>query len=238
MLRRDAIAAILACLSLPALADDASALLARLHKMYPATQFDRVEATAVLPGLFEITMGRNIVYTNKDGRYFVFGHVYDMAKQVDLTAEKTAAMPDAPKPAFADLPLNDAIRTVRGDGHRQLAVFADPNCAYCRRLEANLARIRNVTVYTFLAPVLGEESVRLAEQIQCAPDPAGAWAALMRDGTPPTNDGRCDAAKAVQRNLTLARQVGVRGTPTYLAADGTVGTGAIPSATIEALLGQ
>lgn len=226
------------CLAPIARADDSSALLTRLRALYPATQFDRVEAVPILPGFFEVTMGRNIVYTNKEGRYFVFGHVYDMENRVDLTAEKSAALPDVPRPAFAELPMGDALRTVRGDGHRHIAIFADPNCGYCRRLEATLAKVDNVTIHTFLTPVLGDDSRRLSAQVQCAPDPAAAWAALMREGKPPANEGTCAAAQAIERNLALARRVGVRGTPTYLAVDGTYGTGAVPLPTLEALIGK
>jgi hypothetical protein len=130
-------------------------------------------------------MGRNLAYVGSDARYFLFGHLYDMREQRDLTADRLEA---ARRIDFASLPLADAITTVRGDGSRVLAVFSDPDCPYCRKLEQELAKLDNVTVHTFLYP-LGElhpEARQRAIAVWCAPDRAAAWKALMleRQGTP------------------------------------------------------
>ena len=51
------------------------------------------------------------------------------------------------------LPLNQAIKYVKGKGERTLYIFSDPDCPYCQRLEQNMVGVDNVTVYVFLYPL-------------------------------------------------------------------------------------
>ena len=119
-------------LPMAAQADDgAESLEKRLKDLYPATRIERVQ-TSEIPTVYEVTMGKNSAYTDATGRYFVFGHLYDMKTQRDLTAER---MEKQQRIDFSQLPLGDAIKTVRGKGERMLAVFSDPDCPYCKRLE-------------------------------------------------------------------------------------------------------
>ena len=103
----------------------------RLQTLYPATRFGAVQTTP-WPGVFEVVMGRNLAYVDASGQYFLFGHLYDMKSQRDLTAERQDAIA---RIDFAGLPLTDALKEVRGTGARMLAIFSDPDCPYCRRLE-------------------------------------------------------------------------------------------------------
>ena len=135
-------------LSMAAQADDgAGNLEKRLKDLYPATRIERVQ-TSEIPVLYEVTMGKNSAYTDATGRYFIFGHLYDMKTQRDLTAERMGKLQ---RIDFSRLPLGDAIKTVRGKGERVLAVFSDPDCPYCKRLEAELDKLDNVTLYIFLS---------------------------------------------------------------------------------------
>lgn len=221
-------------LSCAAEADEARlALEQRLHERYPATQIERVQASEI-PGLYEVMIGRNPAYTDATGRYFVFGHLFDLQTQRDLTAERLAAQQ---RVAFADLPLSDAIQTVRGAGERVLAVFSDPDCPYCRRLEDELAKLDNVTVYTFAYPLesLHPQARDKAVAVWCAPDRARAWAELMQTGKAPP---RRSCAHPVERNIALAQRLGIQGTPTLLSADGRLLPGAATSERIEQWLAE
>jgi thiol:disulfide interchange protein DsbC len=219
---------------------DASSATGRLQEIlklkYPATQFDRVSALNAMPGLFEVVMGKNVIYTNAEGRYFIFGHVFDMDQRIDLTAEKVDKLPTG-KVDFSLLPTGDAIKTVRGDGHRKIAVFADPNCGYCKQFEHELQKIDNVTVYTFLVPILAESSRSKGEGILCAKNPSAAWASLMLKGQEPAAP-KCKAGAILDRNLALSMKHGMRGTPSYVLADGTVGSGMLPARSLESILGN
>ena len=138
---------------------DEIALLERLKRMYPATQWSSVTRTP-MAGVYEAVMGSNLAYVGSDGRHFLFGHLFDMRTQTDWTAPKLATaerisrdVSEAlPKISFAALPLSDAIKVVHGNGSRALAVFSDPNCPYCKVLDGELAKLDNVTLYTFLLP--------------------------------------------------------------------------------------
>jgi thiol:disulfide interchange protein DsbC len=206
---------------------DEIALLERLRSMYPATQWTSVTRTPI-PGVFETVMGSNLAYVGSDGRYFLFGHLFDMRTQTDLTPPKLAAAertspetPDAlPKVSFDALPLTDAIRTVHGKGERVLAVFSDPNCPYCKLLDAELAKLDNVTLYVFLLPWISPD--RTAAQ--------AAWAHAVPE--------RAYDTAVLDRNLRLAAQVGLRGTPLLIAGDGRLSEGAKAATELEAWLGS
>ncbi|MBK8689430.1 MAG: DsbC family protein [Betaproteobacteria bacterium] len=218
-------------------ATPAERLLATLKERYPATPFTRVQNTPV-PGLYEVVFGNNIAYAADDGRHFLFGHLFDLQTQRDLTAANAppTTPPSAATPvAFAALPLADAIKTVRGDGRRVLAVFSDPDCPYCRELEAQLAALDDATVYTFLLPLaaLHPQATDKAIAVWCAADRARAWRALMLEGQPPPAK---TCAHPLERNRALATQLAVRGTPTLIAGDGRVAVGVLSAAELAAWL--
>ena len=221
-------------LPMAAQADDgAESLEKRLKDLYPATRIERVQ-TSEIPAVYEVTMGKNSAYTDATGRYFVFGHLYDMKTQRDLTAER---MEKQQRIDFSQLPLGDAIKTVRGKGERVLAAFSDPDCPYCKRLEAELDKLDNVTLYIFPYPLEGlhPEAVDKAVAVWCAPDRARAWADLMKTGKVPA---KRDCENPIQRNIQLAQQLGINGTPTMLSADGRMLPGAAPGDRIEQWLAE
>ena len=213
--------------------DPVARIEAALKAAYPATSFRDIHPTP-LPGIYEVSMGRNLAYVGSDGRYFLFGHLYDMREQRDLTAERLEA---ARRIDFASLPLADAITTVRGDGSRVLAVFSDPDCPYCRKLEQELAKLDNVTVHTFLYPLaeLHPEARKRAIAVWCAPDRATTWRALMVNGKVPP---AAECAHPIDRNIALARKLGVEGTPALFDVRGRHLAGAAPVQRIEAFLAE
>lgn len=220
-----------------ALADDLSSLQSRLAKQYPATRFTSVTASPV-PGWYEVVMGENVAYVDAAGRHFLFGALFDMQKQIDLTAKRRAELVTVKSGAysFADLPLSDAVKTVRGNGSRTLVVFSDPACGYCRKLENTLLTIDNVTVYTFLTPLQGPQAISLASQVWCASDPAREWSQLMLSpaGTlpkKPSASARCTTP--FDRNTALANKLGVAGTPVIFTERGHMLVGAQERVALE-----
>jgi thiol:disulfide interchange protein DsbC len=214
-------------------AQTSTSIAERLQALYPATRFGAVNTTP-WPGVFEVVMGANLAYVDESGQYFLFGHLYDMQSQRDLTVERkdTLARVD-----FAALPLADAVKEVRGTGARTLAIFSDPDCPYCRRLEAEIKNLSDVTLYTFLMPIasLHPEARSKAIAVWCAPDQVEGWHALMwRDEKIPTKE----CAHPVDRNVALGERLGINGTPTLVAADGRVLPGAASLAQIEAWLAR
>ena len=201
---------------------------ARLKELYPSTRITAVRQSEVT-GLFEVTMGRNVAFTDTSGRYFVFGHLFDMREQKDLTAQRLS---DINRIDFGQLPLQDAIKTVRGDGSRKLAVFSDPDCPYCKGLEGELAKLENVSIYTFLYPLDGlhPEAKGKAERVWCAANPAKAWATLMTTGKV-AESPKC--ATPIARINQLATSLGINGTPTIILQDGSLIPGAAPAAEIN-----
>lgn len=208
-----------------------ASIAARLQSLYPATHFGVVNATS-WPGVYEVLMGANIAYVDESGQYFLFGHLYDMKAQRDVTAEHKDTLV---RIDFASLPLSDAIKEVRGNGARVLAIFSDPDCPYCRRLESDLRSLTDVTLYTFLMPIasLHPTAHDKAVAVWCAKDRIAAWHATMwQDNALP----HADCPHPVDRNIALGERLGIAGTPTLVAADGRVLPGAASKAQIEAWL--
>jgi thiol:disulfide interchange protein DsbC len=193
------------------------AVLSSLRQKYPATNFTSV-VKAPLAGIFEITMGKNIAYTDAEGRYLMFGSLYDMQTRQDLTAPKRAA---AEKVDVSKFPLADAFTRVKGDGSRKIYLFTDPDCPYCHDLENKIfTRLDNVTIYTFMFPIesLHPEAKAKAESIWCLPeaDRAVAWDNMMKGVMPAPS--KC--TNPIDRNIGLAESLGVNGTPTMFSEDG------------------
>ena len=210
-----------------------SSIAERLQALYPATRFGAVNTTP-WPGVFEVVMGANLAYVDETGQYFLFGHLYDMKTQRDLTAERKDSLA---RVEFASLPLADAVKEVRGTGARTLAIFSDPDCPYCRRLEAEMKSFTDVTIYTFLMPIasLHPEARGKAIAVWCSEDQVAAWHALMwRDETISAKE----CPHPVDRNVALGERLGIAGTPTLVAADGRVLPGATSNAQIEAWLAR
>lgn len=205
-------------------------LAARLPQL---SKIDEVSKTP-MPGLYEVRIdGTEIFYTDAKGDFLLNGSLLDTKTRRDLTHERTQKLTAID---FKALPLQDALVTTRGNGARKLAVFADPNCPYCHRFEADLAKVSNVTVYTFLLPILGEDSVTKSRNIWCAKDKTGTWANWMLKRVPPPA-ASCDTA-ALRRNVAFAEKHRITGTPAMVFSNGKRVPGAIPTAQIEKLLAE
>lgn len=182
----------------------------------------RVVKRTPFPGLFEIQVGMDLLYTDANVDYVLQGSLIDAKERRDLTAERLEALS---KVSFSSLPLELAVKQVNGDGSRQIAVFEDPNCGYCKRLHQSLKEVDNITVYTFLFPILSPDSEIKARDIWCAKDQAATWRAWMLEGTVPP-EAKCDTP--VDTVLALGRQLMVQGTPAIIFADGSRVNGALP----------
>jgi len=202
--------------------------------MYPSTTFTSVEK-APAGGMYEVVMGKNIAYTDKDGRYFLFGSVYDMQTREDLTAPKRELLS---RIDTSKLPLSDAFVRVKGNGARKIFLFSDPDCPFCKQLEPELDKLDNVTIYTFIYPIvsLHGDAPRKSEAIWCSADAksrADLWRRVVTKGE---RIDTKECASPIQRNVALGESLKIRGTPTLVSADGRQLPGAAGKDRLEAWL--
>ena len=186
-------------------------------------------------GLYEIYVDGNILYTDEKMTAILAGaQLIDGKTMKNITEDRMQKLTAI---KFSELPFERAIKQVRGDGKRVLATFEDPNCGYCKRLAKDLQKVDNVTIYTFLYPILSEDSLKKSKQIWCSADRSKAWNEWMVDGRAPTGKDDCDTS-AVTKNQEFGRRLNINGTPTVFFADGERIPGAIPVAKIEQKLSQ
>jgi thiol:disulfide interchange protein DsbC len=195
---------------------DLVALKAKIEKLFPQVKVSKV-LESDNSGWYEVVSSDRIVYSNADGSRLFVGSVYDTATKQDLTARRWS---DLHPVDFDSLPLNLAIKAVRGKGQRTLVVFADPLCPFCKQLEESLQSVDNTTVYTFMLPLesLHPGATVRANKIWCASDRSSAWGVWMlkREEAP---SGECDL-QGLTTVKNLASQLNVNETPTLFFADG------------------
>ena len=230
-----AIGLTLGVLAAPASADEAAIrknLVERLPADFP--KIDEVTKTPIA-GLWEVRIGSDVLYTDELGNHIIQGTVFDTRAKVNLTEKRIEKLTAI---NFAALPLKDAMVVKQGTGARKLAVFADPNCGYCKRFERDLLAVKDVTIYTFLYPVLGPDSADKSRSIWCSKDAMKTWRAWMIDGTAPAKpSGACDAG-AIERNSAFGRKYRINGTPALLFEDGKRVPGAMAAADVEKRLAE
>ena len=225
-------ALLLACFALSAVADDA-AIRKGVQAAYPKMHIDSITKTP-FPGLYEVFIDGQIIYTNDNFSYFIVeGKLVDPRTRKELTSGR---LEELNKVDFNSLPFDQAIKIVRGNGSRKLAVFSDPDCPYCKKLEQKeISPLTDVTIYTFLFPLEGlhPDALNKATAIWCAPDRAKAWNNWINNNELP-KAGNCP--NPLEKNLALGRKLGVTSTPTLFFVDGKRLLGAYPAKEIEQAL--
>jgi len=217
----------LACAASAAVASEAT-IKAALQKKYPDISIESVLKTP-LAGIYEVYANGQLIYTDEKTAYlFTNASLIDTDKKVNLTEERMNRLTAI---RFDQLPLDLAFKKVKGKGTRKLGYFADPNCGFCKRFEQDLAKINDVTVYVFLYPVLGADSLEKSKSVWCSKDRVKAWDDWMFKGIAPTAARTCDTP--IDKILAFGRQKGISGTPTMFFADGMRVPGAIPVDQLE-----
>lgn len=212
-------------------ANEASIRKSLLEK-FPGADIASVTKTAY-SGLYEVQIDGQVVYADENADYLFVGSVVDTKTRKNLTNERLEKLNAV---QFDSLPFADAIKTVKGNGKRKLAVFSDPDCPFCKKLEQELTKISDVTIYTFLYPIasLHPQALAKSKSIWCAPDRNKAWDDAMLREVMPKNDGKCQ--NPVDSNIALGNKYRISGTPTLIFANGQRVPGMVPAAKVNELL--
>ena len=200
-----------------------------LQAAFPKVEVSEVNATD-WPGIYEVVVNNEVIYTDAEAKHLFVGKIIDTKTREDLTAKRVNELSAID---FKTLPFDLALKSVRGDGSRSFAIFADPDCPYCKRLEEEMKGIDNVTIYTFLYPLesLHPEARERAKKIWCAKDRNAAWTAWMLNKTEPA-PATCKSEPTGQL-LALGEKLNITGTPTLFFADGHRVAGVMPHDQLE-----
>lgn len=205
-----------------------------LSQKFPEAKIVSVQKTPY-GGLYEVYMDGQLVYADANAQYVFLGDVLDVKNRTNLTQARLAVLNMVP---INQLPLNNALKTVKGKGERKLVVFSDADCPYCRKFEEELKKVSNITVYTFLLPIeaLHPKAAQISRQVWCAPDRNKAWDEYMSAGKIPNNDGKCE--NPIDENIKLGGKLGINGTPTIILSNGQRIPGMVPAAKLEELMAR
>ncbi|WP_373684970.1 DsbC family protein [Acinetobacter sp. YH12136] len=205
---------------------DVATVSKNVKQQHPQLKLDNIQATE-MKGIYSASMDGQVVYLNEDAQHILAGSMIRLKDQHNLTKDLLIQQNSVD---WKKLPLQDAIKSVRGTGKRQIAIFSDPNCPYCKQLEAELKKLDNITIYTFILP-LKAQSVAPSKQVYCEKNPALAWENLITKAQLPTSQS--SGANPVERNMALAHRLGINGTPAIIFSNGFKVMGAYPAAQIE-----
>jgi len=222
--------AALLSLGMVAIAQEA-AIRKNLAERIPQLQKIDEISKAAMPGLYEVRVNETeIFYTDGEGNFLLQGNLIDTKQRRNLTEERVEKLTAV---NFDTLPLKDAFTIVRGNGKRKLVVFEDPNCPYCKRFERDLEKVNNITIHTFLYPILSPDSGEKSKNIWCAKDKGKAWHdSMLRDQQAAPAPAACDVS-AIARNVELGRKHKITGIPTLIFANNSRVPGAINGQQLE-----
>ena len=213
---------------------DIQKLEQNLKTNFPDMPAKSVNSTPV-KDIYEVFMGGRIVYTNDEGRYFFVGSLIDLPAQKNLTEERTQVLSAID---VKQLPLKQSIKQVKGKGERVIYLFSDPDCPYCHKLEAELAKIDNLTIYLFMFPLtsLHPEAERISRQVWCSKKPYQTWTDYTLNKKQPTGKDSC--TNPIQDNIALAEKLEITGTPTLFLQDGSRIPGGMSAEDLEKRLAE
>ncbi|MCH9741632.1 MAG: DsbC family protein [Proteobacteria bacterium] len=208
-------------------------LTTEMQGKFPNTPITSATELSDFPGVVEMVVGgKQIFYTNKDGSRLLIGHIFNPTTNTDLTQ---AHLDELNIVDWASLPMKDSITIKKGKGEREIAVFTDPDCPYCKKLEQEMEHIDNVTIHLFMYPLtsLHPNSKNIAQSVACSKDKPKAWSDYVLNGTAPQAKSDCEAAKMVDRNIEFGTKMGLSGTPAIIAKNGHVKPGYMPAAQLD-----
>ena len=210
----------------------------KLVETYPSTKFKKISITPV-DGVYEVQMGRNVVYVSSDARHMFIGHLVDMVSRKDLTSPVLRELRSM-KVDVSDIPIESSIDVKKGNGSRNLYVFIDPDCPFCQKLEKELGKLNDVTIHYFMFPLsIHPNSKDKSERIYCAKDREKAIRDVIVLRKSLSDDEIIKECKAPIGNIiAYGKSIGIRGTPALIFEDGEMIQGYMPSVAIDKKLSE
>lgn len=210
---------------------DEAAIRQSLQNKFP--NIGKLEHVIKTPyaGLYEVVVGEQLLYTDEQGQFIFDGSIIEVKNRTDVTEQRRRKLFAID---FDKLPLDLAVKKVKGNGKRKMAYFTDPNCGFCKKLERELSKVNDVTLYMFLYPIF-QGSDELVRNVRCNNEPTKAWDELMLKGNAPAT---ANCATPTDKVISLAKKLRVNGTPNLIFADGMQSPGYLPAEELDKRLNE
>ena len=202
-----------------------------VSKAFSGVPIDSITPASFDANWFEVVVSGEIFYVDASGRYLMAGSIIDLSNRKNITQEKKEQLS---RVNVKTLPLAYAIKRVQGNGKRVLITFEDPFCTYCKKLAQELKKVNNVTIYTFLYPVISPNSPSVSKQIWCTPNRDQVWISVLEGRNVKLASPNCK--NPIDQIVALGRKHQISSVPTLIFADGSVMPGYRTAKDIEALL--
>ena len=208
--------------------DTTSAIKIHLKANLPELKIDQVNQTPV-SGIYEVISGRRVFYVDSTGRYAFLGNLVDLDTKDSLTEKTVRAVTVVD---WSKLPIQIALRRTNGPGNRKIAVFTDPECPFCKKLEQDvIPKLKDVTIYYFLYPLkIQDNGVIDSQKILCSENPELTFLTWMTMGKRLPIQIKCkNALKLAKMQYVGTTVVGVEATPTIVLPNGQIVAGLVPA---------
>ena len=206
----------LAGVSVAAQADDNKVITDAIHQLVPTAKIDSIQKSPV-PGFYEVITTGQVVYVSDDGKYLMQGSMFDLANKKDLTEVRLSGLR---REALSKVPDNKRIVFSPKDPKYTVSVFTDLDCGYCRKLHSQIEQYNQqgiaVEYLWFPRSGLNTPSYDKAVSVWCAVDRKKAFSEAKAGAEP--KSAKCD--NPVAEEFDLGQRLGVNGTPSVIAPDG------------------
>jgi len=199
---------------------------AGIAEMLPGIEAKDVRESP-LPGIYEVTLGAQVVYVSGDRRYLFKGDIIDLSTNESLTE---ARRDELRLTQLAGLDESSMVTFGPADADHTITVFTDVDCTFCRKLHLEVGELNDNSIrvrYLFYprhGP--GSEGWQKADAVWCSADQQAALT-KAKLGKPIKGDD-CGATP-VAAHFEMGNRVGVRGTPAILLDNGRLISGYVPA---------
>ncbi|MCK5888594.1 MAG: DsbC family protein [Methylococcales bacterium] len=194
-------------------------------KTMPSVEIGSITQSEI-SGLYEVTIGANILYVSGDGKYMLQGHLIDIEGKRDLTEEKLSG---ARKQALDSLGADNMITFKAKNSQHKVYIFTDIDCGYCRKLHGELDQYlaEGITIQYLFYPRAGKgsDSYNKAVAVWCADDKAKA----LTDAKSGKKLDMKTCANPIDKHMELGVDFEVRGTPMIVTEKGNIFPGYVPA---------
>jgi thiol:disulfide interchange protein DsbC len=181
---------------------------------------------SVISGIYEVSVGSEVIYMTEDGHYMIIGDVRDAKTGENITEKKRSEMRLA---TIKSIKEADAIVFKPKETKYVVHVFTDVECPYCAKFHQEIAKLNELGIeiryLAFPRSPEGSEDFNKMISVWCSKDRQQA----LTDAKSGKEIEKATCDNPVKQELEIGRNVGVSGTPALILPNGELLPGYLPA---------